>query len=108
MQVVALREFTKLIHAMEGNTDVVRPGVVGDLILTCGSKESRNYQYGYRLAKGEDVEELMSEGAQSAEAIAAVSKKYGAHLPLAESVFQLVCKNAQAHRLLYQSLGFRL
>lgn len=108
VQVVALREYTALIHALEGTTDVVRPGVVGDLILTCGSTESRNYRYGYGLAKGTVPEGLTVEGVATAEAVARVAAAYQVSLPLVDATRALIADedNGKAHELFYRALGF--
>lgn len=106
VQVVALREYTKLVHALEGKANVVRPGVVGDLILTCGSSESRNYQYGEALAKKQVVNGQTAEGVATAEAILTVAKDRKVTLPLAESINNLVGGLKGSHEALYKAIGF--
>lgn len=106
VQVIALREYTKLIHALSGNADVVRPGIVGDLILTCGSSESRNYQYGHALATGVHMGNITAEGVATAEAVAVVSGAAEVTLPLATAVRALVAKESNAQKQFYQALGF--
>lgn len=106
MQVVALREYTALVHALEKNNDVVRPCVVGDLILTCASSESRNYQYGLALAQKSTLPDITAEGVHTAEAIVTLSEKVNTALPLALSVLDLVRQVPDAHQKLYRALGF--
>jgi glycerol-3-phosphate dehydrogenase (NAD(P)+) len=108
VQVVALREYTKLVHTLEGNTDVVRPGVVGDLILTAGSSESRNYQFGFALAKGDAASGLTAEGVATAEAIQLLVQKQRVSLPLSSAVEGLIRHDATAHGRFYKALGFDL
>lgn len=105
-QVVALREYTTLIHAMEGNSEVVRPAVAGDLILTCGSIDSRNYQYGYALAKHQTETGSTVEGVATAEAVARVAAKYKVRLPLAAATRALIHQAEDAHELFYSALGY--
>ncbi len=108
VQVVALREYTKLVHALEGNSDVVRPGVVGDLILTAGSKESRNYQFGFALAGGKDIPRCTAEGVATSEAIQLLAKQNNVTLPLSQAIEGLVRQDATAHDRFYRALGFAL
>ena len=106
VQVVALREYTTLIHALEGEAQVVRPGVVGDLILTCGSAGSRNYQFGEALAKGQQGDAQTTEGVVTAQAVLQLASTAGVTLPLAESVDRLITSGQQAHTDLYAAIGF--
>lgn len=108
LQVVALREYTTLIQALEGTAQVVRPAVAGDLFLTCASTESRNYQYGYMLAKDDDIDELTAEGVASADAMSLICQKHAVQLPLALATRHVVQKGEHAHDLLYQALGFKV
>jgi len=106
LQVLALREYTTLIHALEGNKDVIRPSVVGDLILTCKSTSSRNFQYGKALAETGQAPNITAEGAMSAKAIGSLADQHGVSLPLAESVTAIVAGETNAKRKLYKALGF--
>lgn len=45
-------------------------GGVGDLLLTCSSSKSRNYTVGYRLGKGEKLEDILSSLQAVAEGVA--------------------------------------
>jgi len=42
---------------------------IGDLVATCSSPLSRNYSVGYRLAKGESIEQIISTMTEAAEGI---------------------------------------
>lgn len=65
---------------------------IGDLIVTCSSKHSRNRNAGYYIGKGMSYEEAMKEvkmvveGVYSAKAAYALSKKYNSPLPIIEQV----------------------
>jgi len=67
---MAIDEMNKIIKIDES----VTIGVVGDLILTCNSEESRNFQFGKMLAS-EKIEEILEkikgtvEGAQTIESV---------------------------------------
>lgn len=106
LQVVALREYTKLIHALEGDEDVVRPSVVGDLILTCKSEASRNFQYGKALAETGTAVDVTAEGASSAVTIGTLARQHNVTLPLAESVRDIIETKEGSMAALYAALGF--
>ena len=65
---------------------------IGDLIVTCTSKHSRNRNAGYLIGKGLTMEEAMKEvnqvveGVYCAKAALALSKKYNAQMPIVEQV----------------------
>lgn len=42
---------------------------IGDLIATCSSNKSRNYQVGYRVAKGEKLEDVLASMTEVAEGV---------------------------------------
>ena len=62
---------------------------VGDLFLTCSSPTSRNYTVGYRLGKGEGLEEIVrtlgsvAEGVTTAKALRAIVDELGVAAPIA-------------------------
>lgn len=65
---------------------------IGDLIVTCTSKHSRNRNAGYLIGKGYSMEEAMKEvnqvveGVFCAKAALALSKKYQVQMPIVEQV----------------------
>jgi glycerol-3-phosphate dehydrogenase (NAD(P)+) len=87
---LALNEFTQMAKALKlKEYDPMAPGVVGDMLMTCSSKESRNFQYGLSLAvaakTGEEPTAMQHtvEGYFTSHSIQAIAKKHGATLPLA-------------------------
>jgi glycerol-3-phosphate dehydrogenase (NAD(P)+) len=50
---------------------------VGDIIATCSSPTSRNYTVGYRLAKGESFNAIMSSMEETAEGVNTIRLAYG-------------------------------
>lgn len=80
---------------------------VGDLLATCGSPLSRNYQFGARRARGESSAEILAsmqqvaEGVQTARALHEWPAATGAdsgdwpELPIAQEVFRLVHEGAE-------------
>lgn len=65
---------------------------IGDLVATASSPNSRNYQAGYRLGKGETLEEIMEtsvdviEGVKTLETIRAL----GAHLKITTPIVEML------------------
>ena len=65
---------------------------VGDLIVTCTSKHSRNRNAGYLIGKGYSMDAAMKEvnqvveGVFSAKAALALSKKYNVSMPIVEQI----------------------
>lgn len=72
---------------------------IGDLIATCASDKSRNYTVGYRLAKGETLEEILgsmeevAEGVNTVKVIYAFVRGAGFRSPLTETVYNCVHKD---------------
>jgi len=65
---------------------------LGDLILTATSLQSRNYSYGFSLAKRKRYPEKTIEGRDTCFAVYNLSKKLKISLPIVEFVFRIVYK----------------
>lgn len=69
---------------------------IGDLIVTCASRHSRNRSVGERLGKGERLPEIMggmkqvAEGIWNAKAARDLAEKYHIDVPITEEVCQIV------------------
>ncbi len=69
---------------------------VGDLFLTCSSSTSRNYTVGFRLGRGERLEEVLetlgsvAEGVTTAKGLKAIVDELEVPAPLASAV-SLIC-----------------
>lgn len=63
---------------------------LGDLVLTCGSAQSRNFALGAALAQGDGPRDAahgkLAEGAFTAEALVAMAHERGVEMPIAEAV----------------------
>ena len=63
---------------------------LGDLMLTCGSDQSRNFQYGFALGKGADFDpDVTVEGVATAQAMVAMAARHGLDLPVTAMVADL-------------------
>lgn len=60
---------------------------LGDLILTCGSAQSRNFGYGFAIGRGEDVANRpLAEGVATAGIAAKLARERGIDAPIVETV----------------------
>lgn len=69
---------------------------MGDLVLTCTGSLSRNRTVGYRLGRGESLEEILSdmtavaEGVKTAEAVHELAARHAVEMPISEQVYAIV------------------
>lgn len=69
---------------------------VGDLIVTCSSENSRNFQAGYQIGSENDVTNFLehntktTEGVRTAKVVHDIAKKEGIEMPICEEVYQIL------------------
>lgn len=67
----AFAEMARMVSAMGGSASTLTGlAGLGDLTLTCTSVQSRNYQFGMALGRGETVDHILAGGAKLAEGVA--------------------------------------
>ena len=100
-----LAEITRLGVAMGGRPETFAGlAGMGDMIATCTSPQSRNRHVGIQLAKGRDMQDIISEmvmvaeGAKSAPAVMALAEQYGVEMPIARDVYRVLSGDATASR----------
>ncbi|MDR1397776.1 MAG: NAD(P)-dependent glycerol-3-phosphate dehydrogenase [Desulfarculales bacterium] len=88
-----LAEMGRLVVAKKGKPATVYGlAGIGDLVLTCTSAQSRNYTLGYRLAKGETLEEItastpaIAEGVVNTGTILNLAHQHGVEMPIISAV----------------------
>ena len=75
---------------------------MGDLIVTCASKNSRNRRAGYLMGQGYTMQQAMDEvkmvveGVYSAKAAIALAKKYHVDMPIIEQVNEVLFEDKPA------------
>ena len=86
-------ELGRLVIALGGHLETVAGlSGIGDLIVTCTSKHSRNRNAGFLIGQGKTYQEAMDEvkmvveGVYSAKAALELSKKHNISMPIVESV----------------------
>jgi len=69
---------------------------VGDLIATCTSNLSRNFTVGYRLAKGEGLDEIIesmdevAEGIKTINIVNQLAESYKVRCPITETLYRII------------------
>jgi glycerol-3-phosphate dehydrogenase (NAD(P)+) len=69
---------------------------LGDLILTCTDRQSRNFTVGYRIGRGETLDAItrgmstVAEGVRTARAAYALSRKFRVLMPIVEQVYAVL------------------
>ena len=88
-----IAEIARLGQAMGGHLETFAGlSGIGDLIVTCASKHSRNRKAGFLIGEGLSYEEAMKEvgqvveGVYAAKAALALGAKYGVDLPIVHEV----------------------
>ena len=76
---------------------------IGDLIVTCASKHSRNRFVGEEIGKGKKLKavlkemKMVAEGVATTESAYGLSKKYKIELPITEQVHKILFENKSPH-----------
>lgn len=87
----------RLVTTMGGHSETVAGlSGLGDLIVTCTSKHSRNRNAGLLIGQGKTYHEAMDEvkmiveGVYSAKAALSLSKQYNVSMPIVEAVNEVL------------------
>ncbi len=90
-----LAEMTRLGVAMGANAETFSGlSGIGDLVVTCTSKHSRNHSVGERLGKGETIDEIISsmqmvaEGVWNSHIVNDIAAGLGIDMPICSLVHQ--------------------
>ena len=97
---------SRLVIAMGGHMETLAGlSGIGDLIVTCTSKHSRNRNAGYLMGQGKSYQEAMDEvkmvveGVYSAKSALALGKQYHVSLPIVEAVNEVLFDGADAREV---------
>jgi len=85
-------EMTRLAQAMGGRAETVAGlSGLGDLVLTCGSAQSRNFSLGLRLgSRDRETGTETVEGAASAAGAVALGQRHAVEMPISETVADII------------------
>jgi glycerol-3-phosphate dehydrogenase (NAD(P)+) len=85
---------------------------IGDLMATCNSDLSRNYNVGLRLAKGETLEHILETSTEVAEGINTIKivhylgKYYSVKIPIIDTLYNVLYKNLTPQKGLSMLMHF--
>lgn len=112
---IGYKDNTRAAFMTRGLQEMVRYGVhfggkqetfmgltgIGDLIVTCTSVHSRNFEAGYQIGKDNSVENFMKnnkktvEGVRTAKIVHKVAKENNIDMPICEEVYQILYEGKQ-------------
>lgn len=105
-------ELGRLVIAMGGHIETVAGlSGIGDLIVTCTSKHSRNRNAGFLIGQGKTYQEAMDEvkmvveGVYSAKAALELAKKYNVSMPIVEAVNEVLFNGVSAKDVVFSLLN---
>lgn len=106
-----IAELSRLGMAMGGKLETFAGlSGIGDLIVTCTSRHSRNHNAGELIGKGYTMEEAMDqvkmvvEGVYSAKAALALAHKYQVSMPIVEGINQVLFEGKNAREAVEELL----
>ena len=109
-------ELTRFAAKMGANPDTLMGlSGLGDLLLTCSSRQSRNYSFGHALGEGKSVAAALAqsrgvvEGAATVKIAQALARQHGVDMPIVDAVHAIVdegvAPDQEIARLLSRPLG---
>jgi len=84
---------------------------IGDLIVTCTSPHSRNFQAGYKIGHGKDLEETLAsmtmvvEGIRTCEAAYRFAKDKNLDMPIISAIYEVLFNNLSSDEATKMLLG---
>ncbi len=102
-----IRETIKVVEILGGKTETAYGlSGIGDLIVTASSMNSRNFQAGLRIGKGEDYKHVLETSAQTVEGIRTIEaaheigKRYNTELPLIDLAYSVLFEGVDINNAL--------
>ena len=84
---------------------------IGDLVVTCASKHSRNHRAGEYIGQGLSMEEavekvnMVVEGINAAKAVKDLGKEYGVEMPITEQACNILFENKDPKTAVLELMG---
>lgn len=98
-----LAELKRFVYAYGGRPETLSGlAGIGDLIVTCTSRHSRNHSVGERLGKGEKIDAILSsmqmvaEGVWNSKVVHGLAAEMGVEMPISDLVYALCYENFDA------------
>lgn len=85
---------------------------VGDLIATCMSEKSRNFQVGYNLSQGQTLKEILANMSEVAEGVKTIKianqiiKQKGLHAPITSLLYQILFEELDIKRGIHNLMRY--
>lgn len=106
-----IAEISRLVIAMGGHMETLAGlSGIGDLIVTCTSKHSRNRNAGYLMGQGKTYQEAMDEvkmvveGVYSAKAALELARRHDVSMPIVDAVNKVLFEGADVREASMQLL----
>jgi glycerol-3-phosphate dehydrogenase (NAD(P)+) len=107
-----LAEISRIGTAMGGNP-LTFSGLagIGDLVVTCTSKHSRNWRAGYLLAQGKPLQEVLKEmgmvveGVKTTQAAYKLSRQYESMMPIADQLYEVLFNGKEPEAAVEDLMG---
>ncbi|UEX89143.1 NAD(P)H-dependent glycerol-3-phosphate dehydrogenase [Staphylococcus ratti] len=86
-------------------------GGIGDLIVTCTSTHSRNFSLGYKLGKGEQLDDILkdmnmvAEGVYTTQSVYHLAKHQGVEMPITEALYRVLFEKQPVEKELKILMG---
>ncbi|MBL6957053.1 MAG: NAD(P)H-dependent glycerol-3-phosphate dehydrogenase [Chlorobium phaeobacteroides] len=100
-----LAEMSRLAVSLGGEPMTVSGlSGIGDLVVTCLSRHSRNRYLGEQIGKGRSLEEVIShmnmvaEGVSTTKAVFSLSSRLGVDMPITSAVYEMLFENKPAEQ----------
>ena len=107
-----IKEIPRLVQAVGGKKDtVLGMSGIGDIILTCVSKSSRNYNFGVMLGKGKKIKDIINkekhitEGVENIKVVYFLKKKHNIQMPILEAVYKILVKGYHFNKVINSLLS---
>jgi len=107
-----LAEMTRIGEAIGGKAETIRGlSGIGDLIVTCYSRHSRNNRVGRMLGEGKTLDETIAamnqvaEGVPNAKSVHELAEKLGVRAPLIEQVYAILYQDKPTRQALQDLLS---
>lgn len=107
-----LAEIARLGVAMGGSAPTFAGlSGVGDLVVTCTSKHSRNWRAGYMLGQGRALDEVLAtmgmvvEGVKTTKTAYALARQYGVEMPITEQLHEVLFSGKQPQAAVEDLMG---
>jgi len=87
---------------------------IGDLIATCSSPLSRNYQVGYRLGQGKKLDTILeelgsvAEGVKTSKAVCELAKKLNIDVPVSSLIYEAVYTDISPEEVINRLMNRKL